>query len=255
MTFRRASMWRLFIAFGLALAFVLAACATRRGSAQPETRQYPWHRDIVATTFWVGEIMDPSAPDGSQRYSTYDANWVVNYGGCDGIIEHGLCRTERREPSSDFFPTRITPRQNPFYLDLPFDDIHNPTAFAMRAKVVPWANDPGYNGRADDPTFSFMKNRWVQLRKGDITCYGQIQDAGPAIYDDAAYVFGTGDARPANTRFNGAGLDASPALNGCLGFSQLDGANDRLDWRFVEQGDVPAGPWTRIITADPVVPW
>ena len=233
------------------LVVVLVACGT--GSAQPQTRGYPWHRNIVATTFWVGEVMDPLATDGSQEYSTYDAHWLANYGGCDGIVEHGVCRTERRDASNGFFPTGMTPRQNPFYLDLPFDDINNPTAFSMRAKVIPWADDPGYRDRADDPTFSFMKNRWVQLRNGAATCYGQIEDAGPAVYDDAAYVFGTDDRRPANSRFNGAGLDVSPAVNGCLGFRQLDGQHDRVDWRFIDDVDVPDGPWKRVITSRPLV--
>ena len=251
MTNNGGSMRRLGIG---ALPFMLAACSNL-ASAIPEqvSREYPWHTNIVATTFWVGEIIDPSAPDGSQEISTYDADWQANYGGCDGIINKGACRTQRRMAWNGFFPTSMTPLQNPFYLDLPFDDINNPTAFAMRAKVVPWANDPGYNGRAEDPTFSFMKNRWVELRKNRRTCYGQIEDAGPAVYDDAAYVFGGYDGRPANKRFNGAGLDVSPALNGCLGFRQLDGQNDRVDWRFVEQTDVPPGPWTRIITTSPVV--
>jgi hypothetical protein len=253
-TFGRALPLRVFV-FGFALALAFAVCTAQRGAAEPEARQYPWHRGVVATTFWVGEIVDPAALDGSQHYSTYDANWFANYGGCDGVIESGRCQTERREASNDFFPSRMTPRQNPFYLDLPFDDVHNPTAFATRATAVPWANDLGYRGRADDPTFSYMKNRWVQLRKGDVSCYGQVQDAGPTVYDDAAYVFGTVEARPVNTRFNGAGLDVSPALNGCLDFRQLDGQDDRLDWRFVEQRVVPAGPWTRIITRSPVVPW
>ena len=35
--------------------------------------QYPWHTDIVATTFWVGEVFDPNASDGSQVISTYDS--------------------------------------------------------------------------------------------------------------------------------------------------------------------------------------
>jgi hypothetical protein len=235
-----------------ALAFVLAACGNGLADSQSAARQYPWHHDIVATTFWVGEVMDRSTSDGSQEHSTYDANWLANYGGCDGVVVKGTCRTERRDASNGFFPTQITPRQNPFYLDLPFDDVNNPKAFAMRAKVIPWADDPGYLGRADDPTFSFMKNRWVQLEKGGNTCYGQIQDAGPAIYDDAAYVFGSGDTRPANSRFKNAGLDVSPALNGCLGFAQLDGQDDRVAWRFVDDADVPEGPWTRIVTSSPV---
>ncbi len=240
-----------FVALFAAAAVALAACST--GSARPQSRQYPWHTDIVSTTFWVGEILDPSASDGSQVISTYDANWQANYGGCDGVVTHGVCQAERRDVSNGFFPPAMTPRQNPFYLDLPFDDVNNPAAFAMRANVIPWANDPGYAGRADDPNFSFMKNRWVQLSKDGHVCYGQVEDAGPAVYDDAAYVFGP--ARPANTRFNGAGLDVSPALNGCLDFSTLDGANDRVDWRFIEQSNVPAGPWTRTATTNPVVPW
>ena len=110
----------------------------------------------------------------------------------------------------------MTPKQNPFYLDVPL-------------------SDPA------------LKNRWVQIVKDGATCYGQIEDAGPAVYDDTDYVYGT--ARPKNTRFNGAGMDVSPALNGCLGFTgPVDGASDKVNWRFVDPGDVPPGPWTRIVT-------
>jgi hypothetical protein len=88
----------------------------------------------------------------------------------------------------------------------------------------------------------------VEIHKDDRTCFGQVQDAGPAVYDDHDYVFGT--ARPRNKRFNGSGMDVSPALNGCLGFADLNGSSDRVDWRFVDVP--PAGPWTRIITTSPV---
>ena len=56
---------------------------------------------------------------------------------------------------------------------------------------------------------------------GEQVCYGQIEDAGPARYDDAAYVFGSGDPRRANTRFNNAGLDVT------------------VDRQFVNAADVP----------------
>ena len=58
-------------------------------------------------------------------------------------------------------------------------------------------------------------------------------------YDDAEYVFGADDERPKNTKFNSAGMDVSPAVNGCLGFSDINGEDDRVDWRFVEVTDVP----------------
>ncbi|MDQ1573958.1 MAG: hypothetical protein QOH44_1517, partial [Actinomycetota bacterium] len=105
---------------------------------------YPWHTNIVSTTFWVGEIFDPNASDGSQVISTYDAHWYANYGGCDGVVANGDCSTERRTAQNGYFPLRMTPKQNPFYLDLPFDDINDPAAFARRGQVIPWATSPKY---------------------------------------------------------------------------------------------------------------
>lgn len=222
-----------------------------------ESAKYPWHTGIVATTFWVGEIFDPNAADGSQMISTYDGGWYSTYGGCDGIVKQGsngqsLCETEQRTADNDFFPTQMTPLENPFYLDLPFDDVNNATAAAMRADVIPWAKDPAYAGILADPSKSLMKNRWVVLTKGGNTCYGQIQDAGPGEYDDAAYVFGHNDERPKNARYGGAGMDVSPALNGCLGFAHINGDTDQVSWAFVDDADVPPGPWTRVITTSQV---
>jgi hypothetical protein len=193
-----------------ALALIPALALACAAPAQSESG--PWHNNIVATTFWVGEVIG-SGPNDSQRISAYDPHWYANYGGCDGVVRNGSCETEPRSAANDYFPTQMTPRQNPFYLDLP---------------VV-------------DPA---LKNRWVQIQGPGGTCYGQIEDAGPTIYNDRDYVFG--GARPANTRFNGTGMDVSPALNGCLGFGSLNGADDRVNWRFVDSP--PAGPWTRIVT-------
>ena len=235
----------------------LVGCAAAEPSpAAHVSSGYPWHTDIVATTFWVGEVFDPNASDGSQVISTYDSMWWDHYGGCDGVVVDGECRsrTEARSADNGYFPRQMTPRQNPFYLDLPFDDINNPTAFAQRGSLVPWAHEPGLSGRAGDRSVSFMKNRWVKLKRGDRICYGQIQDAGPGVYDDAAYVFGSDDRRPENSRYNGAGMDVSPALNDCLAFADLDGANDRVDWQFVDDADVPEGPWRILVTTDGVTP-
>ncbi|HLU63807.1 MAG TPA: hypothetical protein VKY66_04685 [Protaetiibacter sp.] len=213
---------------------------------------HPWHTGIVATTFWVGEIFDPDAPDGSQELSTYDSDWLGSYGGCDGIAGQGECRTEPRTAANDYFPTSMTPLENPFYLDLPYDDINDPIGFAERDAVIPWAGEEPYRSHRGDQNFSYLKNRWVQLVLGDRSCYGQIEDAGPGEYHDAAYVFGADDARPANTRYGGAGMDVSPALTGCLGFTDLDGITPGISWRFVESWEVPPGPWTRLVTTSGV---
>ncbi len=215
---------------------------------RPTQTSYPWHTDIVATTFWVGEIFDPDAPDGSQVISTYDGAWLENYGGCDGIEIAGECRTEPRTADNNYAPSSMIPKQNPFYLDLPYDDVNDKAGFALRRHVIPWADQMPYKDRVNDAGVSLMKDRWVMIRKGDRVCYGQIEDAGPGQYADADYVFGTRDQRPLNKLFNGAGMDVSPALNGCLGFAELDGQNDLVDWRFVDEVSVPRGPWTEIIT-------
>jgi hypothetical protein len=237
-------------------------------------RAYPVHTGIVSTTFWVGEIFDASIPDGSQVCSTYDSQWAYHWsgvktgvagsgtdcagsplGGCDGVPAKNKCDTEARV-APDFWPTKVTPRENPFYLDLPFDDINDSTGFKTRCQVIPWANDPGYAGKCSDSNFSYMKNRWVKIvGASKRECYGQIEDAGPSsgsAYHDTTYVFGSNDARPANKKFGAAGADVSPALNGCLGFKDLDGDADKINWQFVDDVDVPAGPWKKIITTSGV---
>jgi hypothetical protein len=171
---------------------------------------------------------------------------MAHFGGCDGVTSSGKCATEKRTAANGYFPTQMTPKENPFYLDLPFDDVNDSTAFKMRGSVVPWASQPAYASIVNNPNYSLMKNRWVEITKGGNTCYGQIEDAGPGQYHDSAYVFGT--AKPVNKNFNGAGMDVSPALNGCLGFAELDGENDVVNWRFVDDKDVPTGPWTRLVT-------
>jgi hypothetical protein len=233
-------------------------------------RTYPWHTDIVATTFWVGELFDGALEDGSQVCSTYDSKWAYHWsgidqgrvpddapgcpgailGGCDGVWIDGRCETEPRTAHNDWFPTQVRPLENPF------DDLHDPIGFARRCEVIPWANDPGYAGRCHDRSFSYMKNRWVRLvgPNGRVG-YGQIQDAGPShddLYHDVDYVFGSDDARPMQQQFNNAGIDVSPALNGYLGFAELNGSNDRVDWQFVEREDVPDGPWTIVETTSGV---
>lgn len=248
---------RLAVLVCLILTGAMGAGASAGGDASTAAvvRSYPWHTRIVSTTFWVGEIFDASAPDGSQVYSTYDSQWERHYGGCDGVLRKGRCETEHRVARRGFFPSSMTPKQNPFYLDLPFDDVNNPQAFAARGRLVPWAHDPGYRSRIRDSGFSLMKNRWVELIGPNAkTCYGQIEDAGPGLYDDWRYVFGPDNRPPANRRYNGAGLDVSPALTGCLGFSDINGDTDRVAWRFVERAAVTPGPWLRIITTSGVTP-
>ena len=292
---RRSLVRAVAVAVGLTVLVPLAGCvappATDGGVRSDATAatadvDYPLHTDIISTTFWVGEIFDPELPDGSQVCSTYDSKWAYHWSGfatdtvaeddpgcagsptagCDGRATFGAlddgvrsieqCETYSREGIDNFFPTGPVPLENPFYLDVPYDDLNDEIGFDQRCEVIPWADDPAYSDLCDDESFSFMKNRWVEINgpNGE-TCYGQIQDAGPShgdLYHDADYVFGDEDVQPIQGQFNNAGMDVSPALNSCLGFEDLDGQDDLVSWRFVETADVPQGPWSIVVTTSGV---
>lgn len=234
-----------------AMVLCLLTAAVQDDPAEARGRTYPTHTGIVATTFWVGEIFDAGAADGSQRISTYDGRWYASYGGCDGVVVGRDCRTERRLAANGWFPRHMSPKQNPFYLDLPYDDLNDPVGFRYRGRHLPWAKDTAYRRYIKDGRVSLMKDRWVRIWRGNRVCYGQVEDAGPGAYHNARYVFGKDNTRPLNRRYNGAGMDVSPALNGCLGFRSLDGSGDKVSWRFVEASAVPPGPWTKIVTRTP----
>jgi hypothetical protein len=188
------------------------------------TRQFPWRTNIVTTVFWIGEKPTANNPVPNIS-SSWDMNWTANYGGYDNPDP-----AQRR----DLIPIKFTPRQNPFYVALPYNDKarvgHRPEA----PDVVPWFKE-AYQG----PAVSTCKGRWVAIRKGNKIAYAQWEDAGPFRTDHWQYVFGT--ERPKPNLNKGAGLDVSPAVRDYLGLEDTD----VTDWKFVEFKDVPVGPWAR----------
>jgi hypothetical protein len=187
-------------------------------------QQFPWKKDIVTTVFWAGERPTANNPT-PNRASSWDANWTQNYGGYDDPDP-----ARRR----DLIPVNFIPRQNPFYVALPYNDKarmgHRPEA----PNVVPWFKE-AYQG----PAVSTCKGRWLAIRKGTRTVYAQWEDAGPFRTDHWQYVFG--NERPKPNLNKGAGLDVSPAVRDYLGLQDTD----VTDWKFVEFQDVPVGPWSR----------
>ena len=185
---------------------------------------FPWRNNIVTTTFWIGEKPTANNPVPNLA-SSWDTNWTKNYGGYDDPD-----RADRR----DFIPVKFTPRQNPFYVALPYNDKsmngHRPEA----PRVVPWFK-AAYQG----PAVSTCKGRWLAIRKGDKTVYAQWEDAGPFRTDHWQYVFG--NERPKPNLNKGAGLDVSPAVRDYLGMQDTD----VTDWKFVEFSEVPPGPWSK----------
>ncbi len=186
--------------------------------------RYPWKQKIVTTVFWIGENPTPNNPVPNHS-SSWDQAWAKNYGGYDD---------PNPAHRSDYIPASFTPRQNPFYCALPYNDKmregHRPEA----PKVIPWFKE-AYKG----PGVSVCKDRWIAIRKGSRTVYAQWEDAGPFRSDHWQYVFG--NERPKPNLNQGAGLDVSPAVRDYLGLEDTD----VTDWKFVDFKDVPPGPWAK----------
>jgi len=186
--------------------------------------RYPWKRGIVTTVFWVGER--PTANNPVPNYkSSWDARWAQNYGGLDSPDP-----SQRR----NYIPARFVPRQNPFYVALPYNDVTRGTTKPDARKAIPW-----FKQAFERPGKSVLKGRWVAIKRGGKICYAQWEDCGPFRTDHWQYVFG--NQRPLPNLNQGAGLDVSPAVRDYL---QM-GGKDVCDWKFVEARDVPSGPWTK----------
>jgi hypothetical protein len=185
--------------------------------------RYPWKQRIVTTTFWIGERPTPSNPVPNHK-SSWDANWAANYGGTD--------TPNRKERTGEFIPADFFPRQNPFYVALPYNDKTAKGHKAEAKQVIPWFNRE-YKG----PDKSVCKGRWIAIRKGNRVCYAQWEDAGPFRTDNWQYVFGS--ERPLPNLNRGAGLDVSPAVRDFLAMEDTD----VTDWKFVDFEEVPPGPW------------
>jgi hypothetical protein len=185
--------------------------------------RYLWHGSIITTVFWVGETAGGNNPVPNQA-SAWDLNWSQNYGGPD-MPDSGNRR--------GFLPATFVPHQNPFYVALPYNDVANGKTKAEAAQVIPWFRDTFVRSGQ-----TVLKGRWVAIRKGTLICYAQWEDVGPFQTDNWEYVFG--NERPRPNLNQGAGLDVSPGVRDYLRLSPTD----VTDWRFVEEVEVPPGPWT-----------
>jgi hypothetical protein len=181
----------------------------------------PWKYNIVATVFWVGEQATEGNPVPNTE-SAWDPSWVTHFGGEDNPIDR-----------VNFTPVSFTPRQNPFYVALPYNDVDDHHTKSEASKVIPWFNDTFVRDGQ-----SVCKGRWVAIRHGKRSCYAQWEDVGPFQVDHWQYVFG--NERPRPNRNQDAGIDISPAIRDYLGMSGMD----VCDWKFVNVYEVPNGPWT-----------
>ncbi len=196
--------------------------------------RYPWKTDIVATVFWIGEEPSANNPTPNTK-SSWDVNWLQSYGGFD--------TPDATKRTVNYTPTSFIPKQNPFYLALPYNDVIDSSTTKAEARIrIPW-----FGQRYARPGKSVVEGQWVAIRYGNRVCYAQWEDCGPFVTDDVEYVFG--NARPKNTQNHGAGIDVSPAVRDYLGL----GMNTKIDWRFVDFNEIPDGPWRTFGSNNPFV--
>lgn len=197
----------------------------------PETiapSSYPLHQNISTTFFWAGEDANGDNHNISNSPSCWDDKWCVHFGGVDNPNKR-----------NGYMPALFTPKENPFYFALPYNDFDsNGKRKSGLAAYIPWYGEKKW---ADNE--SVCKNRWIKIIKGDKVAYAQWQDAGPFGEDDVSYVFGT--AQPKSKTNDHAGLDVSPSVHDYLSLSDVD----KTSWQFVDEKDVPAGPWKNVITS------
>jgi TonB family protein len=188
----------------------------------PSGYVFPWKTDIVTTVFWVGE-KQAAGKTSPQHQSAWDKDWLKSFGGVDD--PEPLAR-------HDYIPISFVPHQNPFYCALPYNDVEQGRFKPEAPIVIPW-----FKQVHTELGQSVCKGRWVGIRKADRICYAQWEDCGPFRTDHFQYVFQ--NERPTPNVSHSAGLSVSPAVRDYLGLAPTD----VVDWRFVEVGDVPPGPW------------
>lgn len=209
-----------------AIAPVRPAAATPSASKLADWRLY-----VTATVFWIGETPTERNPTPNTK-SSWDQQWTSNFGGFD---DPNPAARIANFSTGEFRPKAFTPKLNPFYVALPYNDVvgskvHKPEA----PRVIPW-----FHRYKPAPGKTVCKGRWIQIWNGKRSCFAQWEDCGPWVTDDWEYVF-TGKA-PKNSENGAAGIDISPSVRDYL---QLN-SGQKVHWRFVEAGQVPGGPWKK----------
>jgi hypothetical protein len=180
-------------------------------------------KQTMTTLFWVGEPADSENAFIPNDQSYWDEDWQSHYGGMDD--------PERRD---GHWPANFRPKENPFYVALPYGEFTEAGELKPEAQGIPWF----YRGLSP-----LLKNHWIEVLLNGRSCFAQWQDVGPCGEDDFDFVFGNA-VEPLNTFDAKAGLDVSPAVWRYLGMN----GNCITAWRFIDVRDVPSGPWTEIVT-------
>ncbi len=187
------------------------------------TATYPIHKSINTTYFWCGEVASADNDYIANDQSAWDDAWKQHFGGTDDPFHR-----------NGYFPAAFTPKENPFYFALPYNDFNGNGVHRSNAKQIYWWGMKKWGAEE-----SICKNQWIKITFNGKTCYAQWEDVGPYNENDIGYVFGTN-----SPKYRSAGLDVSPAVHDYLGLGDVT----KTSWQFISASQVPSGPWTQIIT-------
>jgi hypothetical protein len=108
---------------------------------------------------WVGEPSDAENFFIPNDASYWDGAWQNHFGGVDD--------PERRD---GYWPAAFRPKENPFYVALPYGEFVRDLKLKPEAQNIPWYR------RGLSP---LLKNRWVGIGRVGRSCFAQWQDVGP----------------------------------------------------------------------------
>ena len=134
--------------------------------------RFPWKTNII-TTVLDGEQPTQNNPVPNTK-SSWDGNWRDNFGGYDNPDSSAR---------KNYIPVAFVPRQNPFYVALPYNDVTRGRFKPEARLVIPW-----FKQAFREEGQWVCRGRWLASRKGNRTCYAQWEDCGPFRTDHFQYV-------------------------------------------------------------------
>ena len=144
----------LLVAAGGFMTTVLCPGAILRERSTAELKQ------TMTTLFWVGESADSENAFIPNDQSYWDRDWQNHYGGVD--------EPERR---NGYWPANFKPKENPFYVALPYGEFTEAGELKPEARKIPWF----YRGLSP-----ILKNRWIEVILNGRSCFANGKTSVPA---------------------------------------------------------------------------
>jgi hypothetical protein len=161
------------------------------------------------------------------------------------IFSFALTSTDTKGQSAYNDVSPLT-EENPWYVALPFNNRVYPSTSIYNSQV--------------------LKNYWLEIINpaNNLTCFAQVEDAGPWFVNDDAYVFDPTHRPFSETAFgsmydiyktagigrivtNNAGIDLSPTVAQYIGIT----GKGPVHWRFADPAKITSGPWLTKVSALP----